>query len=454
MIEQSPPNSPSIERAVLSAMLFDVECIETAAELITEQSFYRPANALLFRVMVDMYSSGTGVDMFTLTDELVGRGELEFVGGEHEIAGLAADPVSGVNIKAYCETLKECENQRSLSVLAKMIEGAVQSKTPPLDIVQMATRHIEAIATAADTDQFCSMSQATQEAFAEIERRAASTTGVTGIPTGFPSLDRWLAGWQKGDYIVLAGQTGDGKTVLGVNEFGLYAAERGYGVGCFSMEMSRRQLAMRMISKKAEFDTFHATYNKPTPSDWEHITHACSGLSGLPIVIDEKRGLNIIELMLRAKRMKKNHAAELIVIDYVQLMSGSGSKRESSRQAEIENISRNLKRMAGELDVPVIALSQFKRTSGAAEKRRPVPSDLRDSGSLEQDADIIILISKMENVPKADMDAYQRNYGDDVVQNPDKYREIIVAKGRNDGTHILLAQFEGKYLRFREVAKR
>jgi replicative DNA helicase len=454
MIEQSPPNSPSIERAVLSAMLFDVECIETAAELITEQSFYRPAHALLFRTMVSMYNAGVEVDQLTLAEELAKQGKLEYIGGEFTLAGLAGDPVAGVNIKAHCTALKECENQRSLSVLAKMIEDAVHSRKSPTDIVQMASRHIETIATAADTDEFYGMAQATQEAFAEIELRAASTTGVTGIPSGMPSLDRWLAGWQNGDYIVLAGQTGDGKTVLGMNEFGLYAAECGHGVGCFTMEMNRRQLAMRMISKKAEFDTFHATYNKPTPTDWERITRACSGLSTLPIVIDERRGLNITELMLRAKRMKKNHAAELLVIDYIQLMSGSGTKRESSRQAEIENISRNLKRMAGELEVPVIALSQFKRISGASEKRRPVPSDLRDSGSLEQDADIIILISKMENVPKTDMEAYQRNHGDDVVQNPDRYREIIIAKGRNDGTHIMLAQFEGKYLRFREMARR
>ena len=442
-IDRNPPQAPEFERAVLGAMLLDRDSIGIAIELLTEESFYKPAHRALFRVLTDLYDKNLPVDQLTVTEHLRQRKQLEAIGGEAAIMAIMDETMSSANIRYHCHILNEKAMLRNvIAVTSSVNYQCFDDTADPSAIMDSLEAGVVELSEKRHFKPYIRISDQVQEAYRAIRHKAEAKDSLTGIDTGFTRLNKLTAGWQKSDLIILAARPSMGKTAFAL-DLAKNAAEKGTGVGFFSLEMSATQLVMRMLFNEGRFDGSSLNSGKIRQEDWTRLSDACSRLMNYPIYIDDTPGLTSIELSAKAKRLKTEHDIGLLIVDYLQLMEGTSKE---SRQQEISSISRSMKILAKDLSIPILALSQLSRSlEQRGGDHRPMLSDLRESGAIEQDADIVMFIYR------AAVYGLNPEYsiGDENVF-PEDVAEIIVRKQRNGPIGTVLLHWIKENTKFAE----
>jgi replicative DNA helicase len=438
-----PPHSVEAEQSVLGGLLLDNTAWERIADFLTESDFYRADHRQIYHHITRLIEVNRPADAITVSESLESTKELEGVGGLAYIGALAQNTPSAANIRRYAEIVRERAIMRKLAETATNIAETAYNPMgrEPAQLLDEAESRIFAISEqGARTRQgFVEMQPVLTEVVERIDLlyNRDNPSDVTGVPTGFADLDRMTSGFQPGDLIIVAGRPSMGKTALALNMAEHAALDAGLPVGIFSMEMSAAQLAMRLLGAIGKLDQHRLRTGRLAEDDWRRLTDAVGRLSEAPIQIDETAALNALELRARARRLHRQYGQlGLIVVDYLQLMSASSQGE--NRATEISEISRSLKALAKELNVPVVALSQLNRSLEQRPNKRPVMSDLRESGAIEQDADVILFI-----------------YRDEVYNpdSPDKGRaEVIIGKQRNGPIGTVMLTFQGEYTRFANFA--
>ncbi len=453
--DRRPPFSEEAEQAVLGAIMVDREAVGLARERITHTDFYRLEHQIIFRAMCRLYENDQAVDPITVADMLQksaedfldkkqlqalrGRDLLDLVGGMDFLIDLAGMMGTAANVSFHAGIVKEKAVLRHLiSVSTGIASEAYEGRDEAAAILDRAQGRIYEISEQSESEGFSGVERIVPNTFKSIEEAFQNNSDVTGLPTGFAELDRKTGGLQKSDLVILAARPTMGKTSLALNLAYNVAVGSGKSVGIFSLEMSREQLVMRMLGSSAGFNLHNLRRGKLRAEDWPRLTAACEQLSKAPIFIDDNSGISVLEMKAKARRLKQQHGLDLIIIDYLQLMSSPG--RVENRQQEISNISRNLKGMAKDLDVPVLALSQLSRGVEARTDHRPMLSDLRESGAIEQDADLVMFIFR-EEVYKPD---------DETVKN---MATIIIGKQRNGPIGSFDLHFHKEFTRFADLAR-
>ncbi len=436
-----PPHSVEAEQSILGGLLLDNQAWDKVSTKLCEADFYRIEHRILYRSLLNLAKKRQPFDVVTLLDTLTSNGELDDVGGETYIFELASNTPSVANVSAYADIVREKSVQRQLISVATEIADAAynpgQREVP--ELLDFAERHVFAIAeqTASEggPELIKSILVRTVE---KIDALYHSGESITGLPSGLSELDELTSGLQPSDLVIIAGRPSMGKTTLAMNIAEHAAIKSTKIVLVFSMEMPADSLAMRMMSSLGRIDQHRIRTGKLDDDDWPRVTSAVHMLSEASLFVDDTPALSPAEMRARARRLMKEHGQlGLIVVDYLQLMKVPGLKADN-RTAEISEISRSLKALAKELNVPVIALSQLNRSLEQRHDKRPVMSDLRESGAIEQDADLIVFIYRDEV------------YNDD---SPDKgIAEIIIAKQRNGPIGRTKVAFLGKYTRFEDLA--
>ncbi|EKP94791.1 replicative DNA helicase [Thermaerobacter subterraneus] len=426
--DRVPPQNVEAEQSVLGAILIDREALARVLEILEPSHFYREAHQRIFEVATELFERGEAVDTITLSEALRQRGWLERVGGLTYLTSLANAVPTAANAEHYARIVEEKALLRRLVAAATDIaRRAYEGQDPAEEQLDAAEQAIFAIAQDRRRQGYAAIRDVLVDTFEHIERLYLHQGETIGVPTGFRDLDSMLAGLHPSELIILAARPSQGKTTLALNMVA-HAAAHGYPVGVFSLEMSRDQLAMRLLAAEARLNQQRLRTGMLAEDDWPRLTDAIGRLSELPVFIDDTPNLSIMEVRARARRMKAEHDIGLLVLDYLQLMHTRG--RAESRQQEISEISRSLKALARELKVPVLALSQLSRAVEQRQDRRPQLSDLRESGAIEQDADVVLFIY---------------HNPEDAAEN---VVEIIVAKQRNGPTGSVKLYFLKEFGRF------
>ena len=445
MEERVPPQNIEAEQSVLGAMLIDKEAIAKATEILSAEDFYREAHRVIFSAMLEIYNKNEAVDMITVTDILRRDNKLEDVGGIAYITSLANVVLTAANVKYHAEIVAEKSVLRQLVKVSTEIAAMGYEANDEVGVLlDTAESRILEISNRKKRADFTPISAVLMDSVQNIEKLLNNKGGLTGIPTGFNDLDKLTSGLHPSDFIILAARPSMGKTALALNivqNVALRAHKRVGGdprsVAFFSLEMSKEQLVNRMLCAEANIDSQRLRIGEMKEDDWTHLWDACDVMSKAKIYIDDTAGITVIDMRSRARRLKAEHGLDLIVVDYLQLMQGSGKRNTSGdRQQEVSEISRSLKALARELDVPVLALSQLSRGVEARQVKRPMLSDLRESGSLEQDADIVAFL-------------YREDYYNPETEN--KHTELIIAKHRNgpvDTVNLFLHKQFTKFVGF------
>jgi replicative DNA helicase len=435
-----PPHSIDAEQAVLGGLMLDERAWERIADKLSEDDFYRKDHRLIFRAIGELSNKNMPCDAVTLGEWFDSNGLAELVGGSSYVVQLANSTPSAANITAYAEIVREKSILRQLIDAGTEIvgDGFQPEGRSSQEILESAEKKVFDIAESGARGKkgYVPMRKAVQEAFQILHQRYESKGSVTGLATGFADLDEMTAGLQPSDLIIVAARPSMGKTALAVNMAEHAALKSRKAVAIFSMEMSASQLAFRLISSLGRINQQHLRTGDIHEEEWPRVTSAITLLADAKIFIDDTPALSPAELRARARRLKREHDLGLIVIDYLQLMAVPGNKE--NRATEISEISRSLKAMAKEMNIPVIALSQLNRSLEQRTDKRPVMADLRESGAIEQDADVILFIYR---------DEY---YNQDSA---DKGKaEIIIGKQRNGPTGSVMLTFFGQYTRFESTA--
>jgi replicative DNA helicase len=444
-LDRSLPHSLEAERAVLGAILLDNRLYDQAAELLTDSDFHSEAHRKIFIRMEELSSSARAIDSVTLREALQKENDLEVVGGAAYIASLVDGVPRISNLVQYARIVKE------KSILRRLIHSTNEillrsyaAEDDPLALLEQAEQSIFKISQERVRGGFVSLSDLLKATWENIHTLDERKELVTGVPSGFTDLDEMTSGFQKSDLVILAGRPGMGKTSLALN-IGQYAAIREGGtVGLFSLEMSAEQLVMRLLCGEARVDSHKVRSGFLSKADWQDLAKAMSRLAQAKIFIDDTPGISIVEMRSKSRRLMVEHGLDMVIIDYMQLMSAFSGNRQrfESRQQEISAISRALKGLAKELDIPVLALSQLSR---APEQRRgdhrPQLSDLRESGSIEQDADVVLFVFRPDLYAK-----------DDEAEETG-VAEIIIGKQRNGPTGVVKLAFIDQWTKFENLAR-
>ncbi len=436
------PHNLEAEKSVLGAILIQNEAFNHAAELIDARDFFRDAHRRIFERMVALSERGDAIDFVTLKDELSRGGELEEVGGPAYIASLADGVPRSANVEYYAKIVKEKSTLRNLIHSAnKILTDAYEAEEEPDFLLDEAERAIFAIAEDRIRAGFVPLRDLVQSSFSTIEKLQQHKGLVTGVPTGFVDLDEMTAGLQPSDLILVAARPSMGKTSFVLNIAQHVGTSTDMTVGFFSLEMSKEQLFMRMLTSEARIDAHRFRTGYLNEKDYGRLSHALGTLAEARVYIDDTASIGVLEMRAKARRLKAEHGLHLLIIDYIQLMQGRG--RFESRQQEIASISRSLKGLAKELQVPIVALSQLSRASETRTNHRPQLSDLRESGALEQDADVVMFIYRDEQ------------YKDDEGmpnQESEGVAEIIIGKQRNGPVGVAKLAFIKEHTRFENLA--
>lgn len=434
-IERIPPQNIEAEQAVLGAMLIKKEAISAAAELLTGDDFYRNAHRLVFEAIITLNQANEAVDMITVTDRLKRDGELEKAGGIAFITALANAVPTAANVTFHARIVRQKSQLRQLINAATEIAGTAYEDADAVDeIMDDAEKRILGVTARSNHADFVPMKDILITTFEQIEKHAANKGTLTGLPSGFVDLDRLTSGFQPSDLILVAARPSMGKTAFTLN-IATHAAIRSQKtVAFFSLEMSKEQLALRMFSAEGQVDSQRLRVGDLKDEEWQKLISAADRLTKAPLWIDDTPGITVMELRSKARRLKAEHGLDLIVIDYLQLMQGRGRGSGDNRQQEISEISRSLKALARELKVPVIALSQLSRSVESRQIKRPMLSDLRESGSLEQDADIVMFL-------------YREDYYEKETDRQN-ITEVIVAKHRNGPVDTVSLFFQKEFTKF------
>lgn len=435
--ERVPPQNIEAEQAVLGAMLIKKEAIAEVQEILQPDDFYREAHRIVYEAMVQLQNNDEAVDLVTLTEQLRKSEQLNKIGGLAFITQLANAVPTAANVVYHAKIVKEKAELRSLINAATAIASAAyEDNTDVENIMDDAEKKILAVANRQNGGAFESMKSIVMRTFERINVLYESKGGLTGISSGFKDLDKLTAGLQKSDLILVAARPSMGKTAFTLN-IASYVGTHGGKVAFFSLEMSKEQLMQRMLCAEGGIDATKLRTGQLDTQEWNKLVHVADTLSRAPIYIDDTAGITVMELRSKARRLKAEHGLDLIIIDYLQLMQGRPSKNGDNRQQEISEISRSLKALARELDVPVIALSQLSRSVESRQIKKPMLSDLRESGSLEQDADIVMFL-------------YREDYYDKDTENKN-ITDIIVAKHRNGPVDTISLFFQKEYTKFRDL---
>jgi replicative DNA helicase len=437
--ERTLPHNLDAERSVLGAILVQNDAFNTVVQVIGSRDFYRDAHRRVFEKMIALSERTQAIDFVTLKEELSRAGELDHVGGPAYIASLADGVPRATNVEYYARIVKEKSTLRQLIFAAnRIVTSAYEAEQEADLILDSAETAIFSVADERLKAGFVAMHDLVKESFPKIEQLFEQKRLITGVPTGFIDLDTMTRGFQRGDLIILAARPSMGKTSLVLNIAQYVAAQPEHVVGFFSLEMSKESLFLRLLTAEAQIDSHRLMSGAIGHKDYGRISHALETLSGMRLFIDDSANIGVLEMRAKARRLKSEHGLSLLVVDYIQLMSNRG--RSENRTLELAAISRSLKGLAKELDVPIVVLSQLSRAPESRSDHRPQLSDLRESGALEQDADVVALI-----------------YRDDVYNkdpsNPDAgTAELIVAKQRNGPTGTVRLAFLREQTRFASLA--
>lgn len=432
-IGRVPPHSIEAEQSVLGAMIIDKEAINTAIELIKSEDFYKEAHREIFEAVLILFNKNEPVDLITLSEELKRRDTLEPIGGVTYIANLSSSVATTANTKYYCKIVEEKSLLRRLikssdQIMDKSYEDQEEVNT----IIEMAEKNIFDITQGSHKESLTPISEVLLSSFAQIEERAANKGELTGLTTGFIDLDKKLSGLQKSDLVLLAARPSMGKTALGINIATNSALKAKAKVAIFSLEMSKEQLVQRIISSTSHVDLQKIISGDLVDDEWLEIVNSMGPLSKMDIYIDDTAGISLTELKAKCRRIKIERGLDLILIDYLQLMELEGHTE--SRQQEISSISRGLKAIAKEMECPVVALSQLSRAPELRSDHRPILSDLRESGAIEQDADVVMFLYRDDYYHE---DSEKKNIG-----------ELIISKHRNGPTGNIELVWKGEYTKF------
>jgi len=440
-VEQSspkvPPHSLEAEAAVLGGILLDNTALDRVAEIITAEDFYREAHRKVFRAATELSQRSEPIDLLTLTEALKTRGELPEIGGAGYVSELADRALSTANIQYHARIVREKAILRGLITTAsEIVARGYEAREEVARFVDEAEQAIYQIAEKKTRASFTRVGDMITETFRQIEQLYERKEMVTGVPTGFTDLDRMTAGLQPSDLIIVAGRPSMGKTSFCLNIAEHVAIEKGIGVAVFSLEMSKEQLVLRMLCSQARVDLSKVRTGFLAQKDFPRLAEAAGRIHDAPIYVDDTPALSALEVRAKSRRLKRTKEANLglIIVDYLQLMRGS-SGRDDSREQEISQISGSLKALAKELRVPVIALSQLNRQVESRQPPKPRMADLRESGAIEQDADVIAFIYRDEV------------YNPQSTENKGK-AEIIIAKQRNGPIGDVELTFLHEYTRF------
>jgi replicative DNA helicase len=435
-----PPQNLEAEQSVLGGILIENEAINRVTEILDPDDFYRDAHRKIFNALINLSERDEPADLITLTNELRKIDQLDSIGGASYLASLIDSVPTAANIEYYAKIVKE------KSILRKLIQTSTEIITQSYEdrgdvevFLDEAERAIFDISEKRVRPSFFSIRDVVKESFKTIERLFQKKELVTGVPSGFKELDRMTAGFQPSDLIIIAGRPSMGKTAFCLNVAQYAAVENKIPVAVFSLEMSKEQLVIRMLCSEAQVEGTRLRTGFLNESDWPKLTIAAGNLSEAPIYIDDSAALSVLELRSKARRLKSERGLGMLIIDYLQLMRGRA--RVESRQQEISEISRSLKALAKELNIPVIAVSQLSRKTEERTGNRPQLSDLRESGAIEQDADLILFIYRDEVYNRAE-------------DNPNRGKaEVIIGKQRNGPIGKIEMAFLDKFTTFKELYK-
>ncbi|MCM8711397.1 replicative DNA helicase [Clostridium sp. SYSU_GA19001] len=429
---RSLPHNIEAEQWVLGSMLKEKTSIAQAVEVLKSEDFYRDAHKILFNTMLDLFQKDTPVDMVTLANELASSQKLEAVGGVTYISEIYSTAISTANVSSYIRIVSEKAMLRKLiRASTEIIEDSYNKQDNVEGVLDSAEQKIFNIADKRNTADFEPMSVVLERGFLEIERLFNNKGQITGVPSGFPDLDAKTSGFQKGDMVLIAARPSMGKTTFALNLAQHAALRAGKSIAIFSLEMSKEQLAYKLLCAEANVDMLKLRTGNLDDKDWENIAKASGPLAAAKIFIDDTAGVSVMEMRSKCRRLKLEHGIDMILIDYLQLMSGSNSE---SRQQEVSEISRSIKALAKEMQCPVIALSQLSRAPEQRADHRPMLSDLRESGSIEQDADLVMFLYRDEYYNK---ETEEKNVA-----------ECIIAKQRNGPTGTVKLAWLGQYSKF------
>lgn len=436
-IQRIPPNSLEAEQSVLGAMLLDKEAISTATELISGEDFYREAHKEIFEAVVEIFDKGEPVDLITLTEKLKTRNTLDAVGGILYLTNLMSAVPTTHNVKYYAKIIEDKSLLRRLikssnEVMSQCYEGSEDVAL----IIDQAEKKVFDISLNRSTQGFIHIKKILNSNFDKIEELYLNKGSITGIPTGFKDLDDMLSGLQNSDFVLVAARPSMGKTAFMMNIVQHAAVRGNVTAAVFSLEMSKEQLIQRVLCSEALIDAHRLRIGDINEDEWIKLARAMGPLSEASIYIDDTPSISITEMRAKCRRLKLEHNLGLIVIDYLQLMQGKGNSE--NRQQEISEISRSLKALAKEINVPVVAGAQLSRAPELRADHRPILSDLRESGSIEQDADVVMCLYRDEYYHP---DTEKRNIA-----------EIIVAKQRNGPTGTAELVWLGQYTKFANKA--
>jgi replicative DNA helicase len=440
-----PPQALDLEESVLGALMLEKDALTTVVDILKPESFYKEAHQEIYRAIIHLFNDAEPIDLRTVVNQLRKNDRLEFVGGSYYITSLTACVGSASNIEFHARAIAEYAIKRSLIAIATEVQKNAYDDTK--DIFDLLDQTEQALFEVTDSNirkNYSDMRTLLGEAFRELEVKRRQKDGLTGIPSGFTSLDRVTSGWQKSELIIVAARPGMGKTAFLLTALRNAAVDHGQAVAIFSLEMSSLQLVNRLISAEAELESEKIKRGNLADHEWEQLTHKTAKLSKAPIYIDDTPALSVFELRAKCRRLKSKHNIQLIAVDYLQLMSGESIKGAGNREQEIASISRALKGIAKELDIPVIVGSQLSRaveTRGG--DKRPQLSDLRESGSIEQDADMVMFLYRPE---------YYGMTEDDEGNPTQGLAEVIIAKHRNGSLDSVGLKFTGKYTKFSDCA--
>ena len=440
LIKRVMPHSIEAEQSVVGAMLMDKDAILTAAEIVSGQDFYQTAYGVIFDSMVELFNEGKPVDLVTLQERLKEKDVPPEIASLEFVRDLVSAVPTSANVKYYAQIVADKSMLRKLIKLNDEISNTCYAGKESLEaILETTEKSMFQLLQQRNTGEYVPIRQVVLNALDRIEKASKSKGTVTGIPTGFIDLDYKLSGLQPSDLILVAARPSMGKTAFVLNIAQYVAFKKDRATAIFSLEMSKEQLVNRLFSLESQVDAQALRTGNMKDSDWEKLIEGAGIIGKSKLIIDDTPGISVSELRSKCRKYKLEYGLDLIIIDYLQLMTGSVGKRSESRQQEISEISRSLKGLARELNVPVIALSQLSRAVESRPDKRPMLSDLRESGAIEQDADVVMFI-----------------YRDEYYNKDSEYKkqaEIIIAKQRNGPVGTVHLAWLGEYTKFANLSR-
>ncbi len=440
-----PPQAVDIEEAVLGALMLEKDALSAVIDVLRPEVFYKDAHQMIFKVIHQLFHKAEPIDILTVTHALKKSGELEIVGGAYYITQLTSRIASAANIEYHARIILQKYIQRELiRISGETIRDAYEDNEDVLSLLDRAEKNLFEISEGNIRRNFEDMQSLISKAIKEIEVAANQKSGITGVPSGFTELDRVTAGWQKSDLVIIAARPGMGKTAFTLSMARNAAVMFKKPVAFFSLEMSSVQLVNRLISSEAEITSEKIRKGQLADHEWEQLNARIKPLTEAPLYIDDTPALSIFELRAKCRRLVAEKGVSMIIIDYLQLMQAGSDSKSGNREQEISTISRSLKAIAKELSVPIIALSQLSRAveTRAGSSKRPQLSDLRESGAIEQDADMVLFIYRPE---------YYQLSEDENGQSTQGIAEVAVAKNRNGALKTVNLKFIGHLTKFTDL---